>query len=266
VFQNEKKPLLNLFLKLSFLAFFGLLFISCKDLPDEKSAPTFTTTWDTIVARHRLILPLDSLVLKHTYGSSSEQNVIIHSTKRLAIDYVEFYGPDSDFVISREFPVVGKFNNQLVLKELIPEGIRPGLYQFSSTMKDARGTFSNAVTFKFPIDVSAYPGIVVDTPTIDFLKPNRIANDTFKLKIRAFGFDLKNLSLQWFDSLKKDTLEQKITYTIAGGLSLFPLLEKQKQFPFQAGKLFFLKATVTNVASRSSEYWIPFERTKRTRI
>jgi hypothetical protein len=228
---------------------------------DERPGPSMVSTWDTIVSQFNFILPNDTLVLTHTLASNSENNLIYHQVSRSPLDFVEFFGPDSDFVFTRSYPVKGRFLDKTKLKEGISKNIRPGLYEFSSWAKDENGGLSNIEKFEFPVDVVGYPGMLVDSPASGYLKVNKLVGETFKLKIRAYGFFLKDLRTQWYDSLKKDSAAKTVIYPIGGrrdGLTLV----KQDTFPSRPGKLFFMKATITSDTGNGAHYWIPFERTR----
>ena len=227
---------------------------------DERTGPSLVTTWDTLVRQFNVIYPDDQLLLKHTLASNSGQNTIYHQSSRAALTYVDFFGPDSDFVFTRSFPVSGKFLNKFTIPEPITRQIKPGLYEFQTWAKDETGGLSKIEKFKFPINVPGYPLIIVDSPLNGYLTVNKVSGEVFKLKLRAFGSTLKDLKTQWFDSLKKDSV-QKASITVIGGQNNLSLV-KQNTFPTRPGKTFFLKATITNDSGRGAQYWIPFERNR----
>jgi hypothetical protein len=228
---------------------------------DERSGPSMVSTWDTIVSRFNFILPNDTLVLSHTLASNTENNIIFHQVSRSPLDFVEFFGPDSDFVFTRSYPVKGRFLDKTKLKEGITKNIRPGLYEFSSWAKDENGGLSNIEKFKFPINADGYPFVVVDSPTNGFLKVNKVVGEYFKFRILAYGKSLTDLRTQWFDSLKKDSVEKTKVLFTGGGRPEFGLV-KQDTFPIRSGKVFYMRASVKNDLGQGAHYWIPFERTR----
>jgi len=240
------------------LAFLLLNLFSCKDLNEEKKAPVLQMTWDTIVAQPSFILPNDTLLLTHTLASSENRNDIYHQTTRLPLDYVEFFGPDSEYVFSRSYPFERRFIEKAELKEAIPNGIRPGIYKFSAWVKDSKSQVSNTIEFKFAINSPDYPGIAVDTPGNGYLALNKVRAPNFKLKIRAFGESLVELNTEWYDSLKTKSLAEKEIYPIAN-VNEFTLVKNQI-YPTSNGKLFYLKVVISNLSGRASQYWIPFQK------
>ena len=233
--------------------------VSCKDLKQENNSPYFTSTWDTIVSNKNFILPGDKLILTHSLASVSETNTIIYQSKRLELDYVQFYGPDTDFVFTRSIKSVGKFVDKLKSIEIIPEGIRPGYYEFTSQAKDENGRFSNQIKFNFPVSVPAYPGIQIDSPVNGFRTVNKISTDKFKFKYQVFGSMLDSFTWQWFDSLKKDPASSQQVVSFENNETEF----KKTDYiiaPQRTGKSFFLKVAVSNKDGRTSQYWIPFLR------
>jgi hypothetical protein len=252
------------FLKLIPFAAFSIFFaglFSCKDLKEERSGPTLVTTWDTTVTFFNFILPGDSLILTHSLASTSEKNRIIHKVEKVNLDNVEFTGPDSDYVFTREHEVSGKFLDKFRIKELVTGGIRPGLYKFISQAKNQDGNYSKINDFEYPLNNVNYPFMVIDTPLNGYRSINRIALDTFKVKVRAFGPGISQLDFQWYDSLKANQIEEPETFTFEE-LRNDIGFSKNQIFPKRAGKLFYLKAAVTTKSQRSGIYWIPFERTR----
>jgi len=228
---------------------------------NERTGPSLVSTWDTIVANFNFIIPGDQLLLNHTLASNSERNIIYHQSIRMPLGYVDFFGPDSDFIFTRSIPVMGKFLDKYPIFEPITKNIKPGIYEFQTWAKDENGDLSKTVKFKFPINVPGYPLVFVDTPLNGYLTVNKINGEVFKLKIRAFGLILKDLKIQWFDSLKKDSVAKANISIIGGGRDNLSFV-KQDTFPNRPGKSFYLKATITNDSGRGANYWIPFERNR----
>ena len=248
----------------------GLLAIwcGCKNVPDVPEGPFCTVSYDTVVQYKQLIIPGDTLIFFADYASNTPVNHLhIKSFRYPLSTQFDFFGPDSDWHFVQQVLLSHALKTNAFFKTTIPEGLRPGLYQWKAWLENANHKPSDTSRFQFVITGLGYSTLGFTTPSnpsvaTKLINKDAIPPDSARLAVFVPGYQFANLRLQWFDSLRISPTSDQQNIVAA---NLKPAtdgynLDTLWQAPATLHKNYQLRFELETVTGRKQVYWVPFYR------
>lgn len=230
----------------------------CHPVPEAIERPVVTTYWDTVGRTRPLLLPGDSLLVVADMASHTEVNDWLIEAYRLSMPYLEYLGPDTDFVYRNTQTISGRLNSKL--SHILPISSRalPGNYRLLCRVRDSNQKWSDSAKSSFFLVRYDYPVLVMNAPVANG-SITRFVKDTAKFKLRAAGYALQYISFQWFDSTRTITMAPTTFRNMVGDtndLRLDSFILGSPAFPPKVN----LQIGLKNADGREMRYWLPYSK------
>lgn len=191
-------------------------------------------------------------------ASQTKTNTLIFEAYRQTLPYVDYVGPDSDFVYLASKVISEKITTGDTQVMPIAKGVRPGNYRLLTRAKDNEGRFSDSVKSTFFLYRYDYPLLIMRLPSANGSK-TAIVKDTARLAITALGNGLEYFQFQWFDSTNQIPFSEPKYRSLIGkteGINLDTFLTTHDIGQTRMN----LRIRVRQTNEREMLYWLPFKK------